>query len=136
MLRNTEILNSLHLHSHRELTVKGRPISYQRRMETNVLNKVSQLASKHQWVLLTAECPRPTLAQISHYQGLGNHMVQIKPSIHLNQTQVIEKAIRSGNACAIIANGDFSPSCQRELQQLAKQHHCEVIFLPSAPYLH
>ena len=136
MLRDTEILNPLNIHSRRDVTAKKALPPYPRAMATNVLSQVSQLASKHQWILLTAECPRPTIAQISHYQELGNHMVQMKPSLHLSQTQVIEKAIQSGNACAIIAHGDFSSDSQQHLQQLAQQYNCEVIFLAPSPYLH
>lgn len=107
-----------------------------RRIQDDVLEKVSQLASKPQWILLTAECPRPSVGQVMHFHKLGNHMVQMKASLHLSQYQVVKKAIRSGNACAVIANGEFSTSEQNQLQQLAAAHQCEVIFLGKDSYLH
>lgn len=106
------------------------------RIEDEILEKVSQLTSKPQWILLTAECPRPSVSQIMHFHKLGNHMVQMKPSVNLSQYQVVEKAIRSGNACAVIANGCFSQDEQRRLSSLATHYHCEVIFLSLESYLH
>ncbi|CAH0525819.1 hypothetical protein [Vibrio hippocampi] len=105
-------------------------------LNDDILCKVNQLISKKQWVLMTAECPRPTMAQVSRFHALGQNMVQMKPSHTLNQFQVVEKAIRSGNACAVIANGTFSTSEQARLHTLAIEFDCELIYLNSAHRLH
>ena len=108
----------------------------QRGIQDEILEKLSQLTSRPQWILLTAECPRPSTSQVMHFHKLGNHMVQMKPSVSLTQYQVVEKAIRSGNACAIIANGYFTTQQQATLNALALGHQCEVIFLSGEHYLH
>ncbi|GAL21025.1 superfamily II DNA and RNA helicase [Vibrio maritimus] len=105
-------------------------------IQDEVLEKLSKLTSRPQWILMTAECPRPSAGQALHFHKLGKHMVQMKPSASLTQYQVVEKAIRSGNACAIIANGQFSTQEQATLNALALSQQCEVVFLSGERYLH
>lgn len=105
-------------------------------LSNDILSKVNQLIGKKQWVLLTAECPRPTLQQMRRYHALGHNMVQMKPSHTLTQAKVVEKAIRSGNACAVIANGYFTTAEQASLHILAVKFDCEVIYLNGEYRIH
>jgi ribosomal protein L7Ae-like RNA K-turn-binding protein len=53
----------------------------------------------------------------------------MKPSQTLSELEIVIKAIRSGNASAVIASNTIEPINQHLLKQLAAEHHCDVFFV-------
>ena len=102
-----------------------------------MLSRLAQLSVQHQWILYTAQCPRP------HYQQLSIHRIQCHKIIHMkasrsgSEIDIVLKAIQSGNASAIVASAGIDKANQRRLQHMAKQHQCEVFFLnKTSPVFH
>ncbi|CAM3586485.1 hypothetical protein [Vibrio aerogenes] len=110
------------------------PVSYDLNPFSPVFHHISQrlesLKSVPQWILITAECPRPEMALLLSSQ-LCQKTIQLRPSRCMNEYEVVMKAIRSGNACAIMASGHFSSQQQASLNRLSRQHQCEVFFAHS-----
>jgi cell division inhibitor SulA len=97
--------------------------------EDNVLHQLSQLSEHQQWILFTAECPRPQLDLLSSYHIATHKVIHIRSSQYQSELEIIIKAIESGNASAIVASHQISPSQQARLKQLAKKNQCEVFFV-------
>ncbi|MBC5850046.1 SulA-like leucine-rich domain-containing protein [Vibrio metschnikovii] len=102
-----------------------------------ILSRLAQLSEQRQWILYTAQCPRP------HYQQLSMHRIQCHKIIHMkasrsgSEIDIVLKAIQSGNASAIVASAGIDKANQRRLQHMAKQHQCEVFFLnKTSPVFH
>lgn len=96
---------------------------------SRMMSRLAQLSQQKQWILYTAQCPRP------QYHELAAHHIQCEKIIHMKASQshseieIVSKAICSGNASAIIASGEIDIVSQKLLAQMAKEHQCEVFFL-------
>jgi cell division inhibitor SulA len=98
-------------------------------LENNLLSKLSQLSQHQQWILFTAECPRPKLDVLSSYHIAAHKVIHIKASQYQSELEIIIKAIESGNASAIVASKQIPVMQQALLKSLAKDHQCEVFFV-------
>ncbi|GLT19380.1 cell division inhibitor SulA [Vibrio zhanjiangensis] len=97
--------------------------------QTESIRRLAGLSRQNQWILFTAECPRPSLELFVAYKVSCNNIVHMKPSKTLPEMAIVEKAIKSGNASAVVASGNISLADQQLLTSLANQHHCEVFFI-------
>lgn len=114
---------SLHHSSDRDVSAKPAYLS------SFMLDRLAFLSSQAQWILLTAECPRPSYQHLMAYNIDCHNILQIRSSKYLSETDVVIKAIKSGNASAVIASNQISPLDQRLLYTIAQQHHCELFFM-------
>ncbi|PJC87785.1 hypothetical protein CSW98_01260 [Vibrio sp. HA2012] len=92
-------------------------------------DRLALLSHKKQWVLFTSECPRPSYEELSRYHINCNNIIQIKHSSSLSEEEIVIKAIKAGTASAIIASDQLSASSRHVIEQIARQHHCEVFFV-------
>ncbi|MCJ2377416.1 hypothetical protein LNL84_11300 [Vibrio sp. ZSDZ34] len=103
----------------------------------SILKRLSSLACKRQWVLLTSQCRRPTNNDLTRHNITSHTVVQIKPSSTLSEFEIVEKALRSRNACAVVASHSIPDHQQVSLRELAAQCGCEIFFTrDSSNYLH
>ena len=56
-------------------------------------------------------------------------MIHLKPSKTLCECAIVEKAIKSRNASAIVASNKISTFDQKMLSDLAAEYGCQVIFI-------
>ncbi|NVD06743.1 hypothetical protein FCU94_07430 [Vibrio sp. JPW-9-11-11] len=95
----------------------------------DVLSRLAGLSSQKQWILFTAQCPRPDYDQLSACRISCTKIIQMKASQTQSEFEIVTKAIQSGNASAVIASTQIPPVEQRLLQDLAVQYQCEVFFV-------
>ncbi|SHO56356.1 hypothetical protein [Vibrio quintilis] len=93
--------------------------------------RLEHLESVRQWILITSECPRPGVNLLSSSQMLCQKTIQLRPSRVMSEYEVVMKAIRSGNACAVMASDQFTPQQQARLGRLSKLYRCEIFFTRS-----
>jgi cell division inhibitor SulA len=94
-----------------------------------LLSKLSVLSQQKQWILFTSECPRPNYDQLSASNICCKNVIQMKPSQQLSEVEIVIKAIRSGNASAVVASKDISPMNQSILRDIGQRYQCEVFFV-------
>ncbi|MCG9597582.1 hypothetical protein L1D15_12730 [Vibrio sp. Isolate25] len=97
----------------------------------STLSRLAGLSNQKQWILFTAECPRPDYDQFSSYNVSCKKIIQMKPSQTQSEFEIVMKAIKSGNASAVVASDNIEPVEQSMLRDLAVQHRCEVFFVAS-----
>lgn len=95
----------------------------------DVLRRLAGLSSQKQWILFTAQCPRPDYQQFAACHVSCTKIIQMKASQTQSEFEIVSKAIRSGNASAVIASTQIPLVEQRLLQDLAAQCQCEVFFV-------
>lgn len=102
-----------------------------------ILSRLAQLSEQRQWILYTAQCPRPRYQQLSMHRIQCHKIIHMKASHSDSEIDTVIKAIKSGNASAIVASANIDKVNQRRLQQMAKLHQCEVFFLnETSPIFH
>ncbi len=94
-----------------------------------LLTKLAVLSQQKQWVLFTAECPRPNFDQLSASNICCKNVIQMKPSQQLSEVEIVIKAIKSGNASAVVASKDIAPINQSKLRDIGLRYQCEVFFV-------
>ncbi|MDE1242115.1 SulA-like leucine-rich domain-containing protein [Vibrio aestuarianus] len=95
----------------------------------NMMPTLARLSQQQQWILFTAECPRPQYQQFASFNIHCDKVVHMKPSQAQSELEIVIKAIRSGNASAVIASNGIEAVNQALLKQLATEHQCEVFFV-------
>ncbi len=95
----------------------------------DVIAELARLSHGDQWIMVTANCPRPHHPQFSQYKASCNKIIQMMPSQTLSEIEVVMRAIQSGNASAVIASNDIDIANRHFLRVLAAQHQCEVFFV-------
>ncbi|WP_428772337.1 SulA-like leucine-rich domain-containing protein [Vibrio sp.] len=98
-------------------------------VDHGVLSQLASLSMQNQWILFTAECPRPHYDQLAAVDICCNKIIQMKPSHALSEFEIVVKAIRSGNASAIVASTAISTVDQALLVDLGSQYQCQVFFV-------
>ncbi|MBF4243570.1 hypothetical protein EA004_00695 [Vibrio anguillarum] len=99
-------------------------------IEQAMMSKLAKLSQhQQQWILFTSECPRPQYERFAYFNIHCDRVIHMKPSQTLSELEIVIKAIRSGNASAIIASNTIEPINQHLLKQLATEHHCDVFFV-------
>jgi len=94
-----------------------------------LLSKLAVLSQQQQWILFTAECPRPDFEQLSASHIRCQNIIQIKPSQQLSEVEIVIKAIQSGNASAVVASSKIALMNQAMLRDIAQRYQCEVFFV-------
>lgn len=87
------------------------------------------LSQQKQWILFTSECPRPNFDQLSASSICCKNVIQMKPSQQLSEVEIVIKAIKSGNASAIVASNSIAPTNQSILRDIGLRYQCEVFFV-------
>ncbi|MFM2590099.1 hypothetical protein [Vibrio sp. TBV020] len=98
-------------------------------IDNNTLHRLAGLSGQSQWILFTAECPRPNYDQFAASHVSCKKIIQMKPSHTQTEFEIVKKAIESGNASAVVASTNVSPVEQSLLKSLALQFQCEVFFV-------
>ena len=114
-------------HSHTANNLSTTHFNWQNQKES--IKWLAGLSSQKQWILFTSECPRPSLELFMAYKVSCNNIIHMKPSKTLCERDIVEKAIKSRNASAIVASNKVSLFDQRALRHLAIEYHCEVLFI-------
>ncbi|CAM3690813.1 hypothetical protein [Vibrio aquimaris] len=114
-----------HLHTTNRLAVTHHHWAHQ----SESIKRLAGLSDQKQWILFTAECPRPSLDIFSSYNVNCGNMIHLKPSKTLCERAIVEKAIKSRNASAIVASNKISTFDQKVLSDLAAEYGCQVIFI-------
>lgn len=100
---------------------------------TKTLNiQLEGLAQRQQWIMFTAQCPRTYVVSLADSHNYAEKVVHLMPSRQLSEFDVVEKAIRSNNASAVIASSQLSAQQQAWLTTLAKLHHCLLFFVDAS----
>ncbi|WP_319536808.1 SulA-like leucine-rich domain-containing protein [uncultured Vibrio sp.] len=94
-----------------------------------LLSKLAVLSQQKQWILFTSECPRPNFDQLAASNICCKNVIQMKPSQQLSEVEIVVKAIRSGNASAVVASNDIAPMNQSMLRDIGLRYQCEVFFV-------
>jgi hypothetical protein len=94
-------------------------------------NQFEQLAQRQQWIMFTAQCPRSDIVELAVNHHCADKIVHLMPSRSLSEFDVVEKAIRSNNASAIVASNRLTQQQQEWLTTLAQLHHCQLFFIES-----
>ncbi|MFG0886242.1 hypothetical protein [Vibrio sp. CJQ_6] len=100
---------------------------------TGMMSRLANLSQQQQWILYTAQCPRPQYDELNAHHVQCGKIIHMKPSQSHSEIEIVMKAIQSGNASAIVASGNIDIVSQKLLAQLAAKHHCEVFFLSGMP---
>lgn len=103
--------------------------SNQTNHQATLLTRMALLSNQEQWLLFTAQTPRPSAKELSQYNICCERIIHMKPSRQMNEMETVEKAIRSRNASAIVASNQIDSFGQQYLRALAKQNQCEVFFI-------
>ncbi|MGY3569484.1 hypothetical protein [Vibrio paucivorans] len=115
-------------HNYSKANILAQP-TYPMNIDESVLGRLARLSGSQQWILFTSECPRPDLSQFASYNVSCNKIIQMKPSQTMSEVEIVIKAIKSGNASAVVASTSIDLVNQSLLQDLALEHHCEVFFV-------
>ncbi|HCM1472434.1 TPA: hypothetical protein N2917_004811 [Vibrio parahaemolyticus] len=94
-----------------------------------LLSKLAVLSQKKQWILFTAECPRPDFEQLTASNICCKNVIQMKRSQQLSEVEIVIKAIQSGNASAVVASNKIALMNQSMLRDIAQRYQCEVFFV-------
>ncbi|MGF1742411.1 hypothetical protein L4C34_15265 [Vibrio profundum] len=100
-----------------------------RTLDHTFISQLETLSEQDQWILLTAECPRLNHEQLSQSKVSFNKIIQMKPSHSQSELQIVIRAIKAGNASAVVASDNIELVNQGLLKRLAKRHSCEVFFV-------
>ncbi|GAK84578.1 superfamily II DNA and RNA helicase [Vibrio ponticus] len=98
-------------------------------IDDNVMNRLAGLSMQQQWIFFTAECPRPDYSQFAANNVSCQKIIQLKSSNSQSELEIVIKAIKSGNASAVVASNQIDCLNQSLLQDLALNHGCEVFFV-------
>ncbi len=98
-------------------------------VNSGMMSRLANLSLQQQWILYTAQCPRPQYDELAAHHVQCGKIIHMKPSQSQSEIEIVMRAIQSGNASAIIASDHIDIVSQELLTQLAKEHHCEVFFL-------
>ncbi|MCG9692923.1 hypothetical protein L1D55_14445 [Vibrio sp. Isolate22] len=91
--------------------------------------KMALLSNQHQWLLFTAQTPRPSAKQLQKHNVCCDRVIHMKASHQMTEAETVEKAIRSKNASAIVASASIDQFSQQYLRTLGLRFQCEVFFM-------
>lgn len=130
MLHSNDSMTSLlptGLHAHPALSVQA----------SSMMQRLALLSNQRQWILYTAECPRPQISELSSYHVDFHKVIHMKPSQRHDEVNTVLQAIRSGTASAVVASHRIPTALRQLLITTGKQHQCEVFFVsPTTQALH
>ena len=91
--------------------------------------KIALLSNQHQWLLFTAQTPRPSAKHLQKHNVCCDRVIHMKASHQMTEAETVEKAIRSKNASAIVASASIDQFSQQYLRTLGMRFQCEVFFM-------
>ncbi|EAQ52819.1 MULTISPECIES: SulA-like leucine-rich domain-containing protein [Vibrio] len=97
--------------------------------EEALFAKMALLSNQHQWLLFTAQTPRPSAKQLQQHNVCCDRVIHMKASNQMTEVETVEKAIRSKNASAIVASASIDQFSQQYLRTLGMRFQCEVFFI-------
>ncbi|MFA0113220.1 SulA-like leucine-rich domain-containing protein [Vibrio sp. 10N.261.46.E11] len=97
--------------------------------EEALFAKMALLSNQHQWLLFTAQTPRPSAKQLQLHNVCCDRVIHMKASNQMTEVETVEKAIRSKNASAIVASASIDQFSQQYLRTLGIRFQCEVFFI-------
>ncbi|WCE30973.1 hypothetical protein [Vibrio sp. SCSIO 43137] len=95
----------------------------------NVYRQLAELSNKRQWILFTANCPRPSHTELTSFDINCSNVIHMKPSLHLSEAEIVIKAIQAGTASAVVASSTLSHYEKAKVLSVAGDYHCNVFFL-------
>ncbi|NOI82774.1 hypothetical protein F0237_19080 [Vibrio tubiashii] len=98
-------------------------------IDNDTLSRLAGLSGQKQWILFTAECPRPDYEQFAAFSVSCKKIIQMKASQKQSEFEIVKKAIESGNASAVVASNNIPMVEQSLLRNHAIQFQCEVFFV-------
>ncbi len=99
----------------------------------SIYAELAKLTRHKQWVLYTANCPRPSHSELLQYRVNYQNIIHMKPSRHFTEEEVVIKAIKAGTASAVVASSELSSYARDRIQSLAFEKGCKVFFLSKLP---
>ncbi len=96
-----------------------------------LFSRIALLSNQQQWLLFTAQAPRPEASQLRKHNVCCDRVIHMKPSQVCTEAEIVKRAILSRNASAIVASNNISQFEQAQLVKLATQYQCEVFFVSS-----
>lgn len=97
---------------------------------TNSLHqRLREISQRNKWIMFTAECSREIFDELREDSYNYQHVVQLKPSKHDDEYEVVVKALCSGNASTVVASNNISPTERTQLQCLAIERRCDIYFV-------
>ncbi|WED23038.1 hypothetical protein L3Q72_06495 [Vibrio sp. JC009] len=105
------------------------------RYESDMYQQLAALSQRKQWILFTAQCPRPVYAELSQYEINCSNIIHMKPSAVSTEEEIVIKAIKARTASAIVASGQLNYTAKARIQKCAATSNCQVFFLNNGPGL-
>ncbi len=99
----------------------------------SIYPELARLTRQKQWVLYTANCPRPSHAELIQHQVNYQNIIHMRLSRHLTEEEVVMKAIEAGTVAAIVASSRLNACARAQIQSRAFEKGCEVFFLSESP---
>ncbi|MDA9556450.1 hypothetical protein N9R79_02970 [Vibrio sp.] len=92
------------------------------------LERLALLSNEQKWIYVTPQCHGITKHTFTHHSITLTKISFIGSSKYAGETDLIKQAILSHNASAIIASSNIPYAQRLELQRLALNNQCTVIF--------
>ncbi|MDC0609690.1 SulA-like leucine-rich domain-containing protein [Vibrio sp.] len=108
----------------------------QHNVHSELFDQLAQTIRSNQWIWFTSQSIRPSLQQLSASNIPVNQVIQLKASAHLTEFEVARKAIKSGNASALVVSKQLSKLEQNILRDLSDEIGCQLFFIDSAKSLY
>lgn len=103
---------------------------------SKIAERLAVLSQQKQWILYTAQCPRPIQEDLIKHKINCKKIVHLKPSNQLTEEEIVVKAIEARTSSAIVASSQLSPEAKSRILSLAAQYSCEVFFLAETTSSH
>ncbi|MCE0492675.1 hypothetical protein [Vibrio salinus] len=91
--------------------------------------QLSESIRNNQWIWFTSQSVRPSVTQLASFRIPANQVIQLKASAHLSEFEVATKAIKSGNASALVVSNTMTQTQQQYLEDLSNTYQCKIFFV-------
>ncbi|WP_413284396.1 hypothetical protein [Vibrio sp. MA40-2] len=95
----------------------------------SIYSALAILSNRKQWILYTADCPRPIHAELAKHNINCNTIIQMKSSSLFCEEEIVIKAIEAGTASAIVASSKIEYHSRIRINTLASIKGCAVFYL-------
>ncbi|MDV7104303.1 hypothetical protein R3X26_07770 [Vibrio sp. TH_r3] len=99
----------------------------------SIYSALASLSNRKQWILYTANCPRPIHAELIKHDINCNTIIHMKPSSLFCEEEIVIKAIKAGTASAIVASSGIEYHSRSRINTLASIKGCAVFYLGQNP---
>jgi cell division inhibitor SulA len=98
-----------------------------------IYSELAKLSAQKQWILYTANCPRPVQAELVKHDINCKNVIHMKPSNLYSEEEIVIKAVNAGTASAIVASAGLSAHSIARIKEVAGLRGCAVFFLNQSP---